>query len=204
MRDTPPARGSGASSIGGTRSRRSSSGIDSGVPPEDGVAATGAAAGVALAMSAAQTIATAACLRCMALRYFAMQPNQGETPQATVFERLGGPDAFWRVARAFYGRIDRHPTLRGMFPEDLEEPIRNQAEFMIQYFGGPGDYSRRKGHPRLRMRHMQFRIGVAERNAWVEVMRGALGDAGIPEEVRPEMMRYFEHAATFLINADEA
>jgi len=183
--------------------------MESGVPPEGGVAATGAAAddaaaGVALAMSAAPTIATAACLRCMALRYCAMHPNQGETPQATVFERLGGPDAFWRIARAFYGRIDRHPTLRGMFPEDLEEPIRNQAEFLIQYFGGPGDYSRRKGHPRLRMRHMQFRIGVAERNAWVEVMRGALGDAGIPEEVRSEMMRYFEHAATFLINADEA
>ena len=140
----------------------------------------------------------------MALRYFAMQPNQGDTPQASVFERLGGPDAFWRIARAFYGRIDRHPTLRGMFPEDLEEPIRNQAEFLIQYFGGPGDYSRRKGHPRLRMRHMQFRIGVAERNAWVEVMRGALEDAAIPEDVRTEMMRYFEHAATFLINADEA
>jgi hemoglobin len=54
------------------------------------------------------------------------------------------------------------------------------------------------------MRHMQFRIGVAERNAWVEVMRGSLEDAGIPEDVRPGMMRYFEHAATFLINADEA
>jgi hemoglobin len=129
-------------------------------------------------------------------------PNTEPNPR-TVFERLGGPEPFWRIARAFYARIDVHPTLRGMFPEDLEEPVRNQAEFLIQYFGGPGAYSQRKGHPRLRMRHMQFRIGVAERNAWVATMLGALDDAGIPEPERTEMVRYFEHAATFLINVDE-
>ncbi|MBU3682857.1 MAG: globin [Phycisphaerales bacterium] len=131
-----------------------------------------------------------------------MQPSVQAGDQRTVYERLGGPDPFWRVARAFYARIDRHPSLRPMFPEDLEEPIRNQAEFLIQYFGGPGEYSRRKGHPRLRMRHMQFRIGVAERNWWVETMLGALQDAEIPEPERTEMVRYFEHAATFLINAE--
>ena len=141
----------------------------------------------------------------MSLRYgmVPVQPTQDSGQIATVFERLGGPDPFWAVARAFYARIDRHPTLRGMFPQDLEEPIRNQAEFLIQYFGGPGVYSQRKGHPRLRMRHMQFRIGVAERNAWVETMRLALEDAAIPATERAEMMRYFEHAATFLINVDE-
>jgi truncated hemoglobin YjbI len=49
---------------------------------------------------------------------------------------------------------------------------------------------------------MQFRIGVPERNAWVETMLGALQDAEIPEPERTEMVRYFEHAATFLINAE--
>lgn len=89
-----------------------------------------------------------------------------------------------------------------MFPPDLEEPIRNQAEFLIQYFGGPGEYSARKGHPRLRMRHAPYKIGVNERNWWVETMRQALADAEIPEGERLEMMRYFENTATFLMNAD--
>ena len=133
-----------------------------------------------------------------------MVPAEPEAnpPQRTVFERLGGPEPFWRIARAFYGRIARHPELRPMFPEDLEEPIRNQAEFLIQYFGGPTTYSDRKGHPRLRMRHMPFAIDVTARNAWVACMRGALEDAAVPEPERAEMMRYFEHAATFLINAE--
>lgn len=120
----------------------------------------------------------------------------------SLHSRLGS-DAFWSIARAFYARIDSHPTLRSMFPSDLQEPIRNQAEFLIQYFGGPQDYSARKGHPRLRMRHAPFRIDLAARHAWVETMRLALVDAGIPEDARAEMMRYFEHTATFMINTEE-
>lgn len=113
-----------------------------------------------------------------------------------------GPEPFWKIARAFYARIDRDTFLRPMFPADLEEPIRNQAEFLIQYFGGPQDYSMRKGHPRLRMRHMPFAIDVAARNAWVACMRGALEDAQIPEPHRSAMVAYFERTATFLINRD--
>ncbi|MDA1263028.1 MAG: globin, partial [Planctomycetota bacterium] len=107
------------------------------------------------------------------------------------------------IARAFYARIAIDQLLRPMFPSDLEEPIRNQAEFLIQYFGGPETYSIRKGHPRLRMRHHQFSIGVAERNAWVAAMTGALEDAKIPQPDRAVMNRYFANTATFLMNRDE-
>lgn len=123
-------------------------------------------------------------------------------PLQTLFDRLG-PEPFWRIARAFYTRIDVHPRLRPLFPADLEEPIRNQAEFLIQFFGGPQTYSERKGHPRLRMRHMPFRIGLSERNDWVECMRGALADAEIPADAAAEMMHYFERTATFMMNTPD-
>jgi hemoglobin len=123
----------------------------------------------------------------------------------SVYEVLGGAEAFWRIARAFYGRVERDEAwFRGIFPETLEEAIRNQAEFLAQYFGGPQAYSQRKGHPRLRARHMNFKIDVAARNRWVEHMRGALEDAGVPEQVRGVMMDYFERTATFMMNAEEA
>jgi hemoglobin len=128
-------------------------------------------------------------------------PPAGQQIAPNLHAALGS-DAFWRIARAFYARIDRDAFLRPMFPTDLEEPIRNQAEFLIQYFGGPATYSDRKGHPRLRMRHMPFAIDVAARNAWVACMRGALEDAGIAEPHRGAMMSYFERTATFLINRD--
>jgi hemoglobin len=123
----------------------------------------------------------------------------GAMPQPNLFAQLGA-EPFWAIARAFYARIERDAFLRPMFPADLQEPIRNQAEFLIQYFGGPPDYSDRKGHPRLRMRHMHFPIDVAARNAWMACMVGALEDAAIPEPARGMMRAYFEHTATFLMN----
>ncbi len=125
-----------------------------------------------------------------------------DAPTTSVYERLGGDDPFWRVARAFYARVDRDPTpqFRSMFPTDLEEAIRNQAEFLIQYFGGPTAYSQRKGHPRLRGRHMPFPIDLAARNRWMEHMSGAVTDAAIPSPEREEMLLYFERASTFLMN----
>lgn len=125
------------------------------------------------------------------------QPQHGE-----IYGRLGS-EAFWKIARAFYARIDNDELLRPMFPADLQEPIRNQAEFLIQYFGGPEIYNARKGHPRLRMRHAPFSIGLAERNAWVAAMAGALEDAQIPQPDRSVMTKYFASTATFLMNRDE-
>lgn len=120
----------------------------------------------------------------------------------TIHARLGGDEPFWRIARAFYARVDRDPRIRGWFPDNLDEPIRNQAEFLIQYFGGPQAYSQRKGHPRLRMRHAPYAIDLAARNAWMEHMLGALEDAAIPEPERALMREYFEKASLFLINRD--
>lgn len=120
-----------------------------------------------------------------------------------VYAALGGPEPFWRIARAFYGRVAKDEAwFRGIFPGELEGAIQNQAEFLMQYFGGPQAYSQRKGHPRLRARHMNFKIDVAARNRWVEHMRGALVDAEIPELIRGVMMDYFERTATFMMNSE--
>lgn len=125
-----------------------------------------------------------------------------EERASSVYERLGGADPFWRIARAFYARVDSDADVafRSMFPASLEEAVRNQAEFLIQYFGGPAEYSARKGHPRLRMRHMPFAIDLEARNRWMGHMRGAIEDAAIPSPEREEMLRYFENASTFLMN----
>jgi len=56
-----------------------------------------------------------------------------------------------------------------------------------------------RGHPRLRLRHMPFAIGWAEREAWMEHMTAAL-DATLPNEIRALMFEHFDNAATFLVN----
>jgi hemoglobin len=65
--------------------------------------------------------------------------------------------------------------------------------YLAEWLGGPKDYSARRGHPRLRMRHAKFPIGPAERDAWMLCMGAALDvaieDAALRESVRRELAK---------------
>jgi hemoglobin len=127
-----------------------------------------------------------------------------ELARLTVYDIAGGEAPFFALAAAFYRRIDREPAIRDMFPDDLSGPIERLALFLIQYFGGPGTYSEQRGHPRLRMRHIPFRIDRPARDIWVGHMLAALEEIEVSEQARAAMRAYFEQGATFMINAHDS
>lgn len=122
----------------------------------------------------------------------------------TVYEAAGGQPFFDDVVEGFYGGVVADPLLRPLYPDDLTEAKAHLALFLAQYWGGPTTYSEQRGHPRLRMRHVPFRIGVAERDAWVRHMSAAIVSVvaarGVDPEVERRMLDYSESAATFLVN----
>jgi len=119
---------------------------------------------------------------------------------ATVYELMGGEPTFFALVERFYEGVAQDPVLRPLYPEDLGPSKRPLALFLSQYWGGPPIYSQQRGHPRLRLRHLPFPIGQAERDAWVRHMTAAVNATPMPEEARRQLLRYFEDAATFLIN----
>jgi len=75
----------------------------------------------------------------------------------------------------------------------------------VQYWGGPPTYNEQRGHPRLRMRHVPFVIGPAERDAWLRHMLGAVDQMVVTGDLSAsdaeELRDYFEMAARSLVNA---
>ena len=122
----------------------------------------------------------------------------------SAFEQLGGPPFFESLVGAFYVRVERDIALRAMYPADLSGSKHWLALFLQQYFGGPGEYSEAKGHPRLRMRHAHLAIDVAARDSWFGAMAGALEDVGVDEPLRGAMLEYFTTSADWMINTPEA
>lgn len=118
----------------------------------------------------------------------------------SVYEFLGGDEPFQRLTDAFYRGVETDPLLRPMYPEELTEAREHLFLFLVQFFGGPVRYHEKRGHPRLRMRHLPFTIGPRERDAWLTHMRAAVEEVGIPEPARTAMLQYFEQAANFLMN----
>lgn len=124
--------------------------------------------------------------------------------EVNLYERLGH-EKFVELSTCFYNKVYSDPDdeFRSMFPVDKDSAIQNQYEFFIQRFGGPPLYSERKGHPALRARHARFPITAAHAGHWLELMREAMMEVGIPEEERAAMDEFFTHAAYFMQNIAE-
>ncbi|MEV4847271.1 globin [Micromonospora matsumotoense] len=125
-------------------------------------------------------------------------------PSTTLFEAVGGEPTFRRLVDRFYAGIATDPLLRPMYPEDdLGPAAERMTLFLMQYWGGPNTYSAQRGHPRLRMRHAPFRIGPAERDAWLRHMRRAVDELALPPEIDAALWDYLERAAYFMVNVME-
>ncbi len=124
--------------------------------------------------------------------------------RASLYERVGGQLFFDALVERFYAGVEEDPLLRPLYPEDLTESRRHLALFLGQYWGGPPAYSQERGHPRLRRRHAPFRIGLAERDAWLRHMRAALAGAGLSPGDADDVDAYLTMAATSLVNSGVA
>ena len=120
----------------------------------------------------------------------------------SVYDLVGGEEAFAGLVDRFYAGGAEDPLLRPLYPEpDLAGAAERLRLFLAQYWGGPITYSERRGHPRLRMRHAPFVIGRRERDAWMGHMREAVESLALPAAVREQLLDYFERASLAMINS---
>lgn len=118
------------------------------------------------------------------------------------FEEAGGSETFRLLVERFYEGVAADPILRPLYPEeDLAPAAERLTLFLIQYWGGPSTYSESRGHPRLRMRHAPFVIGVAERDAWLRHMRSALDSLDLAADIHDRIWNYLTMAADSMRNS---
>jgi hemoglobin len=123
--------------------------------------------------------------------------------QTTFYEAFGGEETFRRLVHRFYEGVAGDPLLRPLYPEEDLGPAEDRLRlFLIQYWGGPGTYSEARGHPRLRMRHAPFKVGPAERDAWLRHMRDAVDSVELPPQLEEVLWDYLSRAAQSLVNSD--
>lgn len=112
-----------------------------------------------------------------------------------------GEDGFYRLVSAFYRQVAQDDILGPMYPKhDMAGAEERLREFLIFRFGGSSRYLEKRGHPRLRMRHMPFVVDQAARDRWIQLMSNAFQEAKLPPAAETMLREFFEHVATFLIN----
>lgn len=123
----------------------------------------------------------------------------------TPFDHIGGQPAIDALVDAFYRRMDQLPDakiIRDMHADDLKPVGEVLKRYLGEWLGGPKLYSQERGHPRLRMRHMSFKIGPSERDAWMACMSGALEEVVADASLRAQLLNSFYKLADWVRNDD--
>lgn len=120
--------------------------------------------------------------------------------ETDVFAAIG-EEGFRRLIAAFYRQVPGDEILGPMYPPgDLAGAEERLRDFLIGRFGGPQRYVERRGHPRLRMRHMPFAVNPAARQRWLELMANALDEARLPQDVEAYLREFFDGVSAMLVN----
>jgi hemoglobin len=122
----------------------------------------------------------------------------------TFYAQVGGSETFRRLTELFYAGVAEDAEFRSMYPEEDLRPAAVRLQlFLEQYWGGPTTYSQRRGHPRLRMRHVPYVVNSANRDTWLRHMRNALDQLDLPPLQDATLWDYFDRAAHSLQNAPD-
>jgi hemoglobin len=124
--------------------------------------------------------------------------------QQSFYDQVGGHETFRKLVHEFYVGVAGDPELRALYPEEDLGPAEDRLRmFLEQYWGGPTTYSEQRGHPRLRMRHVPFKVTPAQRDRWLTHMLAAVDTLGLAPADDLLLRDYLERAAHSLVNAFE-
>lgn len=118
------------------------------------------------------------------------------------YERVGGSETFRKLVAKFYEGVAADDVLRPMYPEEDLGPAAQRLQlFLEQYWGGPTTYQELRGHPRLKMRHMPYKINPLARERWLFHMRAGVDSLDLPPLLEAELWGYLDRAATAMLNS---
>lgn len=123
---------------------------------------------------------------------------------ATQYQQLGGEPAVRQLANRFYDIMETDSAaqeLLAMHPQPLDSVRERFYEFLTGWLGGPPLFEQKYGHPRLRARHLPFRIDQSMRDQWLHCMYQALDEQVSDTLLKQQLKAQFTRLAHHMINA---
>jgi len=121
----------------------------------------------------------------------------------SIYQQLGEEEGIRRIVDRFYDLMDTLPevqTLRDMHPPNLTSSREKLTWFLMGRFGGPNAFVERVGPPRLRARHLPFKIDLNAAEEWMRCMNQALEEEVPDEGLRYQLRVFFAQVALHMRN----
>ena len=123
-----------------------------------------------------------------------------------MIDRIGGEPQVQQLVNHFYDLIETLPQGAAIMAmhqrgHGLSHVRPEQFNFLCGFFGGRRYYHERHGHMNLREIHAHVAITRQDAEDWLAVMDRAMGETGVADRERAEIMATFRRAALMLVNS---
>jgi hemoglobin len=115
--------------------------------------------------------------------------------QPTLYEWMGGAQNIQKLFETFYSRVHEDELLAPVFAGMDPDHPRHVAAWLGEVFGGPAEYSaRRGGHQHMVGRHLGRALTEQHRRRWLELLLDTADELGVPDdpEFRASFVGYLE------------
>ena len=132
----------------------------------------------------------------------ARQPDH-PSPEQTPYVLIGGEPTVRRLADRFYDIMETAPEARELYaihPLPLDGIRQKFFEFLSGWLGGPPLFEQKYGHPRLRARHLPFKVNQQLRDQWMFCMNQALDEVIEHDLVREGIRQSLGQLASHMMN----
>ena len=135
------------------------------------------------------------------------QTSNHSTPQ-TPYEAIGGEANVKLLANRFYDIMEQDPMaeeLLAIHPQPLDRIRHVFFLYLTMWLGGPNEFEKQFGHPRLRARHLGFAVTPKLKRQWMYCMRKAMMQTVANIQIAEQLLTALDQLAEHMINQkDEA
>ncbi len=124
---------------------------------------------------------------------------------ATPYEAIGGEETVRLIANRFYDIMEQDPIaeeLLAIHPQPLDRIRHVFFLYLTMWLGGPNEFEKQFGHPRLRARHLGFPVTPALKQQWMYCMRKAMLQTVDNMAIAEKLLDALDQLAEHMINRE--
>jgi hemoglobin len=129
--------------------------------------------------------------------------SDNKVDQTTPYFRIGGEEKVRELSNRFYDIMETDSVaeeLYAMHPQPLTRIRHVFFLYLSLWLGGPDNYQREFGHPRLRARHLPFTVTPELKAQWMYCMRKAMHQTVDDFTLAQQLLSSLDQLAEHMVN----
>ncbi|MFC3094215.1 hemoglobin-like oxygen-binding protein [Alteromonas sediminis] len=123
----------------------------------------------------------------------------------SLYEHIGGQPVVSAIANTFYDVMESDAYAASLFemhPKPMSAIRQLFTDYLTMWFGGPDHYTPKRGHPRLRARHLPFKVTKELKTQWMYCMRIAIYQHVKNKRIADQILSALDQLAEHMIDKE--